>query len=168
MKTFIKKSVYLLMLTVLCTIFLTSCDPRVNHLKQEDLQPIVEKVELIDYQNGTPQRIKKNEEILPFAFEKAEVLETLDNSKIDEFLEDFTYLSFLQLIVHDRALGKAIKITLQEGEVIICCLIEMEKVRCGFTAIYYPDGALKYYLGRLDGETERYSELIEKYFGEVK
>lgn len=167
MKTFIKKSVYVFLLSALCAVFLTSCDPTFGFW-QEDLQPIVEKVELIDYQNGTPQEIKKDEEILPFAFEKEKVLGTLEQSQIDEFLHDFTIIEYITLKSYDRALGRSLKITLKEGEFIICCLIEMEKVRCGFTAIYYPEGEVKKYIGRLDGYTERYSELIEKYFGEVK
>ena len=116
-----KKTISYIM--IICVfISLSGCvwDPASYLFDYEKLKEQVATVELINYENEEPKKIKDISEILPYDFDKEEVLETLPADKIDDFIMDLSEIRFLDYSSFAKEpVEICIKITYKNGEFII-------------------------------------------------
>ena len=123
-------------MAVFTLILLNGCvwDPELYQFEYEKLKGQIASVELIHYENDNPEIIKDASEVMPFDFDKEEVIETLDANKIDDFALDLSEIRFMNdSDFAKEAIGICIKITYENGEFIIITstLIRSEERRVG-------------------------------------
>ena len=70
-------------------------DPASYLFDYDELKEQIATVELINYENDEPEKIDDDSKILPYNFDKEEVLETLVADKINDFVTDLSDIRFL-------------------------------------------------------------------------
>jgi len=106
---------------------LTSCvsDPESFYFDYDELEEKVIAIELINYDNPDTKTVKKKDGILPFDFDKMEVLQVLEVEQIDSLLLDLSEIHFHvsdELTKYsDSASGMSIKIVYTSGDFLIIC-----------------------------------------------
>lgn len=157
-------------IAIICVLFLLNglngCvwDPPSYYFDYENLKGQIEKVEMINYENEKPKKIKKVSEILPYDFDKEEVLETLPADKIDSFAIDLSEMGFL--INSDSAnapVGICIKVTYKNGEFIIISWTLINDNGYCFVEIFDPQGYLIEHVGWVENRKD-FVALVNKYF----
>ncbi len=127
-----------------CLFGLTSCDPGRNVLNIDELLANTVKIELVNYENNNPNFIRNlNGKKKPtFDFNKATLIATLDDSKIEDVVKDLENTAYLY---YNRALNEPIGKTLilyqSNGDMLVFydCIYTNEK---GST--YYYDGCIMF------------------------
>ena len=162
-----------LMLSIILTIclFFTGCvtDPACYNFDYEDLIEKVVKIELINYDYADVKSVKKRENILPFDFDKMEIIETLDNEKFDDLLFDlskvFCHICDDLTEYLNSVSGKCLKFTYSNGDFLIFCF----EYKVDFITEYTNEGnvgeLLLYYV--YDNDFPNYFaiiDLVNKYF----
>ena len=74
-------------------------DPASYLFDYDELKEQIATVELINYENDEPEKIDDDSKILPYDFNKEEVLETLAVDKIDDFTLDLSEIRFMDYSV---------------------------------------------------------------------
>ena len=149
-----KLSVIVLVIVLLLT--LAACDPGEFHFEYDELKENVTCVELIYYNNPDAKELfdEKRNHVLPFDFSKMEVVKTLPESKLDDFLHDLSDYFLLMVCTHfDSPQGYSVRVVYSNGDFEI--LSEYVTFSCGF----YADGQVKRLIGMGIG-----SDLIHQYF----
>ena len=151
---------------ILCVfISLSGCvwDPASYLFDYEKLKEQVATVELINYENEEPKKIKDISEILPYDFDKEEVLETLPADKIDDFIMDLSEIRFLDYSSFAKEpVEICIKITYKNGEFIIITSTLMD-VAYGLVELFNSNGCPIEYIGA-PGDRDEFVALVNKYF----
>ena len=159
-----KKTISYIM--ILCVfISLSGCvwDPASYLFDYEKLKEQVATVELINYENEEPKKIKDISEILPYDFDKEEVLETLPADKIDDFIMDLSEIRFLDYSSFAKEpVEICIKITYKNGEFIIITSTLMD-VAYGLVELFNSNGCPIEYIGA-PGDRDEFVALVNKYF----
>ena len=136
--------VWLLVCVLTCMLVFTGCDPGTNTLDVDELLLNTVKVELVEYKNENPKLIQnlsgKNKP--KFDFDKVTPIATLDDSKIEDIINDLGEYDYLYW---DRTLNEPIGKTLilhqSNGNMLVLfgCVYEDEK---GST--HYHDGCIMF------------------------
>jgi len=151
---------------IICVfISLSGCvwDPASYLFDYEKLKEQVATVELINYENEEPKKIKDISEILPYDFDKEEVLETLPADKIDDFIMDLSEIRFLDYSSFAKEpVEICIKITYKNGEFIIITSTLMD-VAYGLVELFNSNGCPIEYIGA-PGDRDEFVALVNKYF----
>ena len=159
-----KKTISYIM--IICVfISLSGCvwDPASYLFDYEKLKEQVATVELINYENEEPKKIKDISEILPYDFDKEEVLETLPADKIDDFIMDLSEIRFLDYSSFAKEpVEICIKITYKNGEFIIITSTLMD-VAYGLVELLNSNGCPIEYIGA-PGDRDEFVALVNKYF----
>ncbi len=159
-----KKTISYIM--IICVfISLSGCvwDPASYLFDYEKLKEQVATVELINYENEEPKKIKDISEILPYDFDKEEVLETLPADKIDDFIMDLSEIRFLDYSSFAKEpVEICIKITYKNGEFIIITSTLMD-VAYGLVELFNSNGCPIEYIGA-PGDRDEFVALVNKYF----
>ena len=159
-----KKTISYIM--IICVfISLSGCvwDPASYLFDYEKLKEQVATVELINYENEEPKKIKDISEILPYDFDKEEVLETLPADKIDDFIMDLSEIRFLDYSSFAKEpVEICIKITYKNGEFIIITSTLMD-VAFGLVELFNSNGCPIEYIGA-PGDRDEFVALVNKYF----
>ena len=111
-------------MAVFTLILLNGCvwDPELYQFEYEKLKGQIASVELIHYENDNPEIIKDASEVMPFDFNKEEVIETLDADKIDDFAIDLSEMRFLiNWKSADAPVGICIKISSFQAKIKFVC-----------------------------------------------
>ena len=74
---------------------LTSCEPIWCNFYKDTYVNLVEKIELVKYNNDNYEMVNPTNVALRFDFSKVEKLEVLEEEKICEFLTDFEQIDFI-------------------------------------------------------------------------
>ena len=149
------KKISLMLLTVLFTICLVSCDPSHFHYAEEDFEQMVS-AELIYYDNPNPKELfEKRDKTIPFDFGKMTVIAKLDEEKMDEMKDWLSKMQILMVWRHyDSPVGYCIRIINADGSFEIVNPIHVSR--------FYEDGSVRFFIGEIGyGE---YDEMI-KLFG---
>lgn len=164
------KSLTACLMLALCFTF-TACvtDPASYYFDYDELKEKVVTIELINYDNSNAKSVKKKADILPFDFDKMEILETLESEKYDNFLSDFSKIFFFICDDMTRyinsAAGISVRITYESGNFIIFCLNEETNFVCEFTESGDVDELILYYVASTDYATfAAFIDLFNKYF----
>lgn len=123
-----KKKKYLLVCLIFGICFvLISCvsDPESFYFDYDDLADKVAAIELINYDNLDTKTVKKKEDILPFDFDKIEVIQVLEVEQVDSLLRDLSEIHFHvsdELTKYSNSpSGMSIKIVYASGDFLIIC-----------------------------------------------
>ena len=152
-------------MAVFTLILLNGCvwDPELYQFEYEKLKGQIASVELIHYENDNPEIIKDASEVMPFDFNKEEVIETLDANKIDDFALDLSEIRFMNdSDFAKEAIGICIKITYENGEFIIITSTLMD-VAYGLVEVFDSNGYPIEYIGE-PRDRDEYVALVNKYF----
>ena len=157
----------IVMITCLCLfILLNGCvsDPPTYFFEYEKLKGQIASVELINYEIDNPEIIKDASEVMPFDFNKEEVIETLDADKIDDFAIDLSEMRFLiNWKSADAPVGICIKITCANSEFIIISWTLIHDDGYCFVEIFNSQGDLIKHIGWVENRKD-YVALVNKYF----
>mgnify|MGYP001030312672 FL=1 len=160
-----KKTISYIM--IICVfISLSGCvwDPASYLFDYEKLKEQVATVELINYENEEPKKIKDISEILPYDFDKEEVLETLPADKIDDFIMDLSEIRFMiDSDFSNSPVGICIKITYKNGEFIIISVTLMNGVVYCFIEVFDKLGYSIEHIGGIENRDD-IDRIINKYF----
>ena len=139
-------------------------DPASYLFDYDELKEQIATVELINYENDNPEIIKDASEVMPFDFNKEEVIETLDADKIDDFALDLSEIRFLiNSKSADAPVGICIKITCANSEFIIISWTLIHDDGYCFVEIFNSQGDLIKHIGWV-GLRKDYVALVNKYF----
>ena len=156
----------IVMITCLCLfILLNGCvsDPPTYFFEYEKLKGQIASVELINYENDNPEIIKDASEVMPFDFDKEEVIETLDANKIDDFALDLSEIRFMNdSDFAKEAIGICIKITYENGEFIIITSTLID-VAYALVEVFDSNGFSIEHIGK-PGSRKDFVALVNKYF----
>ena len=159
-----KKTIsYIMIICVLVSLSGCAWDPASYLFDYDELKERIATVELINYENDEPEKIDDDSKILPYDFDKEEVLETLVVDKINDFVTDLSDIRFLDYSSFAKEpAGICIKITYKDGKFIIITSTLMD-VAYGLVEVFDSNG---YPIERI-GEPESrkdYVALVNKYF----
>lgn len=133
-----------------------------NQLKEN-----VSSVELIEY-NATDAIMTRNpKDIAAFDFDKSETLQTLEQSRIDEFCLAFSKVKFFENEDYPNTpISKCIKLTYASGDFLIVIAWKKEEhYYCYGTHLYDKAGNIKEAMWLSD--LQDFYNLCDNFFGEV-
>ena len=138
-------------------------DPASYLFDYDELKEQIATVELINYENDEPEKIDDDSKILPYNFDKEEVLETLVADKINDFVTDLSDIRFLDYSSFAKEpVGICIKITYKDGKFIIITSTLMD-VAYGIVEVFDSNGYPIEYIGA-PADRDEYVALVNKYF----
>lgn len=166
----IKKILALICISVLIINLFSACivfEPlRVRFDTQENKDNIV-KVELINYNNPEIKIIKDVKDGAPFDFDKMQVLEEVEESKLESIIEEifkitvFDYSEYKEF--EDSAAGVCIKVTYLNDDFIILSSHHIDEKYTSVIAKYDAEGQVKELIGTF-GRPLEYVEIVNNYF----
>ena len=115
-----KKTIsYIMIICVLVSLGGCVWDPASYLFDYDELKERIATVELINYENDEPEKIDDDSKILPYDFNKEEVLETLAVDKIDDFTLDLSEIRFMDYSDFAKEpVGICIKITYKTASLL--------------------------------------------------
>lgn len=150
----LKYIITILLLTLTMLFTLTSCDPTECDFNSYKILEDVISIQLIDYKNdgevnwlswiyGDITYIK------PYDFTKEEVIETLDEDRIDSFVKEIKEFGFFIKDSADSASGKSVKIIKNNGYFMIFSGIDMSLANelRDFVVLYNSKGIAEEHFG---------------------
>lgn len=84
----------ILLMLIFILVLLTGCDPVSYYFPKTSYLDKIESIELIKYNNDDFKMVDATKVTLKFDPSKVEKLETLDNDKIESFLDDYEEIIF--------------------------------------------------------------------------
>ena len=160
-----KKTISYIM--IICVfISLSGCvwDPASYLFDYEKLKEQVATVELINYENEEPKKIKDISEILPYDFDKEEVLETLPADKIDDFIMDLSEIRFMiDSDFSNSPVGICIKVTYKSSEFIIISSTLIDGIAYRCVEVFDSQGYSIEHIGGVENRKD-FVALVNKYF----
>ena len=159
-----KKTIsYIMIICVLVSLGGCVWDPAITYFDYDELKEQIATVELINYENDNPEIIKDASEVMPFDFNKEEVIETLDADKIDDFALDLSEIRFMNdSDFAKEAIGICIKITYENGEFIIITSTLID-VAYALVEVFDSNGFSIEHIGK-PGSRKDFVALVNKYF----
>ena len=161
--------------TLLISLFLFgSCalNFKRHRFDYEELKEQVVSIELINYDNNEARRVKDIDSILPFDFDKMEVVETLDESRFEDFIDDFDHVTLRDFErrsrpkYDDAPAGIGLKLTYECGDFIIMTSFISDREQgeySDFIVRFDKEGQAKDAASFFDNRDD-YVELVNKYF----
>jgi len=155
-----KKSI--IFVTIVLLIFgLVACDPADYFYPYDELKENVKTIELINYNNTEAKKLfEKRDGVLPFDFEKMEVVEVLAAEKTDDFLQALSQIQFHMTWVHsDSPHGMCIRIMYENDDFeIISAYVDY-----GYVGSFDAGGNVKRFIGNCPTR-QNITDIINKYF----
>jgi hypothetical protein len=160
----IKIFIVILLFVLLC-FCLTACDP--PQFFHEDLTGKVVGIQLVNYNNSDAKGVNtfvdyKNPEkdMLPFDFNKMQVIETLSSEEIEDFLKELSAAFIIKAYVHfDSPNGTCIRLIYDNGDFEIISRTKENSI----IALYNESGEILQYIGIMDNRND-FINLINNYF----
>lgn len=148
----------LLVICSLCTF--VACDPNTFYFDYDELKENVIRVELIYYDNPNAKKLfEQRDKVLPFDFDKMEIVEILSENEMDNFLHDLSEHPFMTDWIHsDSPIGYSIRIVYLNGDFEVISYYSENDYKW-YSGGFYADGQVKRFIG-----TGLDEELFNKYF----
>jgi len=162
-----KKIIYFCFLTILC-IMLCACDPGEFRMSHENLNNVTS-IELINYKNIKQKHfiiwaLNHYDKLLPFENKYVTVIETLPESKINEFLSFFKETDILnKYYAYNSPSNICIRINYSNGNFLIIWANHKIKSHSGYIGEYAPDGTVLSFWGSFSGFCY-FEDLINNFF----
>ena len=138
-------ALFLILVCILtCLPVLTGCDPLSNRLNVDELLANTVKIELVNYENSNPKLIHNldGKEKPKFDFNKVTPIATLDDSKIEDVVNDLGEYAYLYWgRTWNEPIEKTLILYQSNGDILVFygCIYTDEK---GDT--YYPDACIMF------------------------
>ncbi len=155
-----------------CLFVFAGCDPIPMELDVDKLQANTVKIELVYYDNNNPKTIQNLEgkKQPTFNFDKTTLIATLDDSRIDEFINDigeYEYLYFGRTC--NEPVGKTLILYQSNGDILVLfgCVTKNARGRTCYLdgcILFDKDGKYIEYIG--DFGYVYMEELESKYFND--
>lgn len=143
LEEFLVKKISIVSLFVIIALSLIACEPRFFYFDLQEMKDNVEKVELIKYTNDEAKEVMiKRAKFISFNFDKMEILESLPNEKLYDFLQelaDFPFMSFNKCLNSPQGICIRVKYKNEDFDVISCF--------ADFSGGYNADGTFKRFIG---------------------
>lgn len=165
MKKIFPSKMCALLLLILLSVSLISCDPVRYFFKNNTRNDEIESVELISYSPDNVAVVESTDEMLDFVTENMEILESLDITKKEDFISEFSCIEFFEGYPHlNTANGVGIKINYENGDFLLVTYDQFNEADNGGDAILYnSDGIFINYYGSLSW-IQSFIDLVNKYF----
>ena len=110
-------------LLLLVNLMLLACEYPLHLYYYEELVATVIRVELINYDNPDAKTIRGTENLLPFDFDKMEIIATLREERFDGFFKEFSQFNFWEFSEHlDSPQGRSLRFVYRNGDFeVVCC-----------------------------------------------
>ena len=165
------RKLFLAIACIWCCLFgFTACDPGRNHINAEETIAHTVKIELVYYENTAPKLLKlKGAQKPKFDFNKATLLETLDENQFENII---TESSALLLLLYNRTtnepIGKTIIFHQDNGDMLVLYYsiftnAKQDTFYYGDCVRFNKDGEFIEYLGDIDS-LNSYNTIISNYF----
>lgn len=159
------KKALVIVLVLTCLLGLVGCDPATNNLSKDELLANTVKIELIDYENESPELLTLSGIKKPkFDYNKATLIATLDESRFEDIINHVAendYLDFGTAL--NEPMGKTLVLYQSNGNMIVLygCSYTNEKDKTfyyGDCYVFDEDGVFIEYIGDVD---HLFSDMIE-------
>lgn len=116
-----KKTKTIFLLVFIMCLMLTACDPSPFYFNYDEMIGNVSSIELVEYNNSNPVMVKvKSDTELVFDLKKISSIQILDDSKINDLLNDLSTIIFhIKPESVKEPIGKCLKINLNNKDFII-------------------------------------------------
>lgn len=159
-----KKNKFFLGIFIAVILNLVACDPNRYYFNYEDLKNSVAKIELINYNNNEAKVIKDKENLLSFDFNRVEIVETLREEFLEEFLLDFSKTLIFQYWKYsDSPVGICIRIIYNNKDFEIASCTLQNGILYDYVGSFDSNGNVKEFIGGFSGRSVL-SDLVNKYF----
>ena len=138
---YMKKQMLIFVLTPILFL-LFACRPFHSFMTHEELMDNILCVDLINYNNPDLKKSGTDpDKLIPFDFTKMEIIETLKEERIDNFLYELSRFPFAEGRYFDSPQGESIRLLYNNGDfIIISC-------KAKYAGSFYKDGNVKKFLG---------------------
>lgn len=153
------KKIIVVLALALVVLSLTACDPAHYNYNHEELKNNVVRVELINYDNPDAKELfEKRDKVIAVNLDKIEVVETLSEDKVNDFLLDFSKILFLEYWRHsDSPRGTCVRIVYENGD------FEVVSHEVVYAGRFDSEGNVVEFVGGLSGRNNLIN-LVNKYF----
>ena len=143
-------------LLLLACFALFACDYPLHLYHYDELVESVTRVELINYHNPDAKTIRGTENLLPFDFDKMEIIATMRKEMFDAFFKEFTKYDIFYRSKHlDSPKGRSIRLIYENDDFEIVCKAE-------YSGRFDNNGNVMSNIG--DGLSYVFEDLISRYF----
>lgn len=162
------KKVIALLTVILICFSLCACDPG-SFSKPDDAFENVVSIELIEYHNPNQKKFSswvfdQSDRLQPFVLSQAQVLETLPEERIPEFLDTFAETDILnKYYAYDSPANVCIKINYSSGAFLIIWSNYKNESYAGYIGLYEADGTVSSFWGSFSS-LEYYEDLVDDFF----
>ena len=162
-----KKAIAIVLLAILCFLMF-SCDPGSFSPNRDALNDVIS-VELIEYVNPDQKHFttwvpEQFDELAPFNFANATVLETLPEEKIPDFLDAFSKTDILHsYYAYNSPKDICIRLNYENGDFLIIWANYAENRYAGYIGKYSSDGTVVSFWGSFSSLSD-YKDLVNSFF----
>ena len=162
-----KKIMALVLLTIIC-FSICACDPASFEVSRDSLDNVIS-VELIEYENPDQKHFttwvpEQFDELAPFNFANATVLETLPEEKIPDFLDAFSKTDILHsYYAYNSPKDICIRLNYESGDFLIIWANYAENRYAGYIGEYSADGTVSSFWGSFSSLSD-YKDLVNSFF----
>ncbi len=153
------------LLIMFFSIILVACEPETYYFKNNPRNNEIQSVELISHYAVNISIVESDDEMLDYYFEYMEILEILDEVKIENFVSEFSKIEFFQGYPHQNTPnGTGVKINYRNGDFLIITDSFVDEDEYGGDAILYDsDGNFLIYYGGISW-LQTFIDLIDELF----
>lgn len=151
-----RNKIFILLVLLLVPI-LFSCDPVMINLDIDELETNLVDIELINYENDEQSKFPfwtkdYSDKLLKFDSNKASVIDDLEETKINAFLECLTEFEVIyKYYTFDSPKGRCAKLNYSNGNYII---VGLEKINSGYIFKYDENGNVIEDIGKINGSKD--------------
>ena len=162
-----KKVIAIVFLSILCFLMF-SCDPGSFSPNRDALNDVIS-VELIEYVNPDQKHFttwvpEQFDELAPFNFANATILETLPEEKIPDFLDAFSETDILHsYYAYNSPKDICIRLNYESGDFLIIWANYAENTYAGYIGKYSADGTVVSFWGSFSSLSD-YKDLVNNFF----
>ena len=162
-----KKIVALVLLTAIC-FSICACDPGSFSPNRDALNNVIS-VELIEYTNTAQKHFttwvpEQFDELAPFNFANATILEALPSEKVPDFLDAFSATDILHsYYAYNSPKDVCIKLNYENGDFLIIWANYAENRYAGYIGKYSADGTVSSFWGSFSSLSD-YTGLVNQFF----
>lgn len=136
---------WFIVIILFALIICTCCDPAIYHMSEADCKNITQ-IQLIYYENPDAAKLDRlSERVIPFKFEKMQIVEIMSKEKREEFLTILPQLDYWPYEGrYDSPNGYSLKLDYDNGNFMI---LSFNEVECDYAALFDKNGNILSFLG---------------------
>lgn len=164
------KKIVMILLVLTCLLGIAGCDPRWSSIDGDELLENTVKIELYNYENTNPKKLKLNRKKKPvFDFDKATFIAELDESRFEDLIMDMDgHECYLFGDALNEPIGKTMVLYQDNGNMVVLCSCVYKKENrptkyYGECNIFDENGVFIEHIGRTGSD---YVDMLESLYFE--